>query len=243
METKYKLEHPYEVRSYEADIEGLASVTTLCRYLDDVAGRHANALGFGMSDFINQNITWMLSRLHFKLVRRPKVHSKVMAETWPSRLDRLFALREVQLSDDEGVFMTACSAWMIIDLKRRRPLRPQPYFEDIPLSENPIFDYTPEKLDFPEAPAEKGQVKVPFSSIDLNKHVTNTVYLKWALDQLDREFYEQNRIIQGDINFLNEAFLGDKLTTHTIKENNSVFQSIKREEEELCRLRFKTENL
>jgi len=147
------------------------------------------------------------------------------------------------LSDDEGVFMTACSAWMIIDLERRRPLRPQPYFDKVPLPENPIFDYTPEKLDFPLGPLEKGHLRVPYSAIDLNNHVTNVAYINWALDQLKREFYEGNKIIQGDVNFLNEAFLGDDLSIATTNQAGTVFQSVRRGEDELCRLRFLTESL
>lgn len=198
MKTKEIYTASYTVHSYETDPAGRASMPALCRFMEDAAGNHARRLGVGMEQLTGKNATWVLSRLHFKVDRRPCWNDEIQLETWPSRMDRLFALREFRLCDAEGrSFMTASSAWMVIDLDKRRPLRPQAFFEGIPLPEEQLFSSTPAKLE-PQGDEEKtGRVTVPFSSLDLNGHVNNVAYLNWGLDQFSRNSTGKTELPKG----------------------------------------------
>ena len=44
-------------------------------------------------------------------------------ETWPSGIDRLFAIRDFRMVAGEEVLLRATSEWMVIDVNRRRPVR------------------------------------------------------------------------------------------------------------------------
>ena len=240
MDNKKTFTYEYEVRAYEADVSGRASLPSLCRYLEDAAGRNAVELGFGMEELSRQNCTWVLSRLHFEITRRPSLNRPVAVQTWPAGTDRLFALREFRLFDEEENFlMTASSAWMILDLERRRPLRPQPFFDNIPLPERDEDPLVPEKLDPPGNGEKTGSLAVPFSSLDINNHVNNVAYLNWALDHLKQGFLQQNRIIRGDINYLAEAFQGDNLDIFQSEpEKGVIFLTLRRGETEICHIRL-----
>jgi acyl-ACP thioesterase len=240
MENNNAFTYEYEVRAYEADVTGRASLPALCRYLEDAAGRNAVELGFGMAELSEKNCTWVLSRLHFEITRRPPMNRPVKVQTWPAGTDRLFALREFRLFDEEDNFlMSASSAWMILDLERRRPLRPLPFFENITLPEMEEEPLVPEKLEPPRDRERTGALTVPFSSLDINNHVNNVAYLNWALDSLKQGFLQQNQIIRGDINYLAETFQGDHLEIlQSEPEEGVIFLTLVRGETEICHIRL-----
>ena len=74
----------FRVRSYETNVNGVASAQTICNYLQEVAGNHATKLGFGVDQLLKKNLTWMLSRLHVQFFRYPQWREIINIETWPS---------------------------------------------------------------------------------------------------------------------------------------------------------------
>jgi len=55
------------------------------------------------------------------------------------------------------------------------------------------------------------QVRVPYSSIDLNGHVNNTKYVRWGVDALRKKSEFKGNILFLQATYLSEVFEGDEL--------------------------------
>ena len=63
----------------------------LCVYLQEVAGHHADALGVSMRRLQADDRVWVLSHLHLEIGHPPLRDETVTIETWPLRLEGLYA--------------------------------------------------------------------------------------------------------------------------------------------------------
>ena len=75
-------EETFRTRAYEVDAGGAASPLTLCNWLQEAAGNHANALGWSVDALAPKGLTWVLSRLHLEIGRLPAWKEVVRVATW-----------------------------------------------------------------------------------------------------------------------------------------------------------------
>ena len=63
----------WQVRTYECGPDGLATLPTICNYLQEAASLNAESLKFSKSDFdaAGENISWVLTRLKVRMDRFP----------------------------------------------------------------------------------------------------------------------------------------------------------------------------
>ena len=114
----------YTIRSYEADAQGNATMPLLCRFMQESASNHAEHLGFGISWLAENNFAWFLTRQLVVMDTYPKLGETIQVRTWPKGRDRLLWYRDYKILDsDDTVIGRAATAWLVIDLDRRRPKR------------------------------------------------------------------------------------------------------------------------
>ncbi|MDR1895003.1 MAG: hypothetical protein LBQ61_10030 [Spirochaetales bacterium] len=218
----------YLVRSYETGPDGRACPAALCRYIEDMAGAHASLLGSGLQDLLAQGCTWVLSRLRVRFFRRPAYREEVFGETWPTGIDRLLALRDFLIRDREDRILAAGnSAWLIIDLEKRRPQRPGPFVEKFFINPRRALnlagggaengEVSAPRLEYPGGGEKTAGLRVPYSALDLNNHVNNVNYITWALDALGPEFRGGGEIADLGVNFLSECRCGENIQIHTVE--------------------------
>ena len=67
-------EYSWPVRSYECGPEGVATMASVCNWLQEAASLNAESLAFSKSDFAaaGENISWVLTRLKVRMTRFPK---------------------------------------------------------------------------------------------------------------------------------------------------------------------------
>jgi acyl-ACP thioesterase len=122
--------------------------------------------------------------------------------------------------------VSASSGWIIVDIEKRRPLRPQSVIASMPLNEELKafsdktggFSSLEERKDL-QITAER---KTLYTDLDYNGHVNNVTYIKWIEDTLDLKLLEKADKIRLDINYLNEILEGeviDMLYASIIDEN------------------------
>lgn len=204
---------PFAYRSAEIGPDGTINLYRIADLLQDTAGRHADALGFGMDDLGDTGTTWALTKLHI-LVQRPLVGGEAYTiQTWPAGTHRLWAIRRYRLLDTNGSEVgQAISHWMILDRVTHRPQR------------------LPESLtgrNWPEPPAPEatwanfGEVSsldvqsdtfnVRITEIDINNHVNNANYLAWALNESSSRLYPDRVAVEAEVLFEAEAKFGDTI--------------------------------
>ena len=200
-----------EVRFGHVDRSDRLTLWNIFNFFQEVAISHAKALGAGRADLANAGFAWILSRLSVFVRRRPAFGETIELKTWPRGCEKLFALRDYQILDAESnVVVCGRAGWLVLDIEKRRPLRPQPVAEKMPVNNG---------IDaFPSGPAALGQRENPvkimertalYSDIDAFGHTNNARYIQWIQDATDMDILTNASQIRLDINYLSEALPGD----------------------------------
>lgn len=206
----------FRVRSYETDPTGRASIATICNYLQEAAGNHAFSLGVSVEHFHDRPHTWMLARLRVLIDRYPRWRDDVTIETWPCGVERLFAMRDYLILDGVGGPLgRATSAWMLIDLERRRPVRMPETVTSLELPDRRrALGSSAAALSEPTAETKSETVRVEYNDLDVNGHVNNVRYVEWALEAIPASHREASDLTDIEVHFRTEAVYGDAVMVH-----------------------------
>jgi acyl-ACP thioesterase len=169
--------------------------------------------------------------------RRPRFNEKIIARSWPRGSNKLFAIRDYDIRDEaDNPVIRGRSAWLIVDLEKHRPLRPQALVEPLPPNEgndalpgpqagNNPPPSLPDRFAENVAPKDKDTEaqntapllrRVAYSDIDYNGHMNNTRYIQWIQDVIDLEIFNKAKQIRLDINYLSEARYGETISLYVL---------------------------
>jgi len=197
----------------DLDLTGRIQPIIYLDYILESAAEHAALLGVAVTDLFAKGLTWVLSRLHVKLLRYPACGEELEIRTWPSGRQPLFALRDFEVRDGAGIVARAASAWLVLDLKTRRPVRPAEHLVPYAVHEERAVGEGLGALPAPVRADEDREFPVFYSDLDLNRHVTATVYIHRALETVPREVLAEFRPSSVEVNFRAEAFYGDTIVS------------------------------
>lgn len=180
---------PFRVRAYETDPHGALTIQSLCDYLQEAAGNHAEALGVSVERLEPLGLAWVLSRLRVHVAAYPRWREAAQVVTWPSGEDRLFATREfIVQGEDESVLARASSAWLLMQVERKRPARLPDFIRALDLPDRPDpLPTPPEPLEPPSHFDHERRFRVRYSDLDLNAHVNNARYVEWIAESVPDE--------------------------------------------------------
>lgn len=202
------------------DLNDNLSPKSILNIFQDVASIHAEELGVGYVDMLNKNLYWILSRIKFDILKMPTPYQTVIVETWPQVKGRIDFDRELKITSLSGeVLIIGTSKWCVIDTVNRTLQRTEnvnyngEYFTEINYPER----FT--KINLPENPLiEKFTHEVRFSDLDHNKHMNNTNYANLVASAVNNKNFTH-----FEINFNNEALLGDKIKVMHINNENEEY--------------------
>lgn len=216
----------YDVRTYEVNPNGRTSIQTIGNYLQDIAGKHATALG--VSNLDNPELAWVLSYICIQMERYPRLGETVHLETWPSGIASVYAIRDFRLTNQAGEHLgAATSTWIVLDLNRRRPVRMPAAVTRIPLPDRPAaVEQAARKLQAPTDIAFSSSFAVRYSDLDLNGHVNNVRYMEWAVESVPRSATEGHLLHQLELQFKAETHYGETIavaTGHVANADTTIF--------------------
>jgi len=203
------------VRLIEIDAHGTLAVGALCDYLQEAAGNHVGSLGVSVVRLREKHLTWILSRLRLRIDRLPAAGERLEVRTWPTGVERLFALRDLEVLDDQGRRVAAAvSAWLILDTSARRPVRIQSVFDPPGIGETfRALSSGIEKLPALESADRETSLIVRLSDLDTNEHANNARIAEWVVEGVGRDVWQHSLIRSLDIDFLAEALHGDTVSS------------------------------
>jgi len=166
----------------QVGLDGLAGI------FQEAAWQHAGELGVAFTEE-DTEVFWALNRLGVRVTRRPRWGEEITVTTWPSRLERLFAMREFTVHQGEELLVEASSAWLVLRTQDSRPVPPVRYFPEGDLKEEYPLDMPLGRI--PAIPDETVAAllgnatwqRVRPSDTDRNEHVNNTRYAQWFADE------------------------------------------------------------
>ena len=233
--------HTYTVKSFECDRKDTLRLLTLLNLFQDIADDSANEIGIGYDYLRTIGKAWVLIAMNVQIDRMPHLQEEITIKSWPSDTSALYTEREFEVWSASGErVIRACSQWIVIDFKTRRPMHLKeclPEYE--PIREKVILEDRFPKLPAPEREDYAERFLVRYDDIDRNDHVNNAIYPLWASESLVPEFRIGHEPAGMMINFRKEGLFGEKIFVSTQMDGATSLHSIKAEDgRELARVRF-----
>lgn len=217
----------HQIRSYEVDCHHRLAILSIFNFMQEAASRHAEALGVSIQQLLLENYTWLLSRLKIKIASFPVWQDRITISTWPSGAQRLFALRDFQLQDKhDQTVAAAVSAWLVLDVEKRRPVRIGPFIEKLrPLEGQHILPDALDKLPGLEFRTHEKKFVVRYRDLDINQHVNNVSFVEWLVESIPNGVLNTSVLAELEINFMAEAFYEDRILAacHPLDPHNTSF--------------------
>jgi len=211
--TAYQWDFP--VSTAEVDMFDRLKISALMKRQQEIGELHLIEFGTSSDKMRDeQGFAFIFTKMNIKVTRLPKSKENVTLTTWCSGLKGVRFTRNYVLRDEFGLVLTEAKAEVTaIDLNTRKIVRPREIngFQDFLYNED--LENTcpyPEKLTFFSEVDKTYSRDVRFSDIDFNGHVNNTVYADISFDALPIKTLE-NAIKGFEINFINEAVLGENI--------------------------------
>jgi medium-chain acyl-[acyl-carrier-protein] hydrolase len=215
----------FVLRSFDVDAYGCLSPQSLAGYFQEAASESADALGFGIADLNRHGLTWVLVRQKWQLDATLVLGDEIRIETWPSGIDRMAALRDFRVCRNGVEVGRAITSWFVLDVSRRRPVRPATVLTDFIAPDAEHVIQPPGQAIEPLTDwAEERHFTVRYADIDINQHVTNATYVEWALEAVDAETWTRSRVASLDLQFIAECTHGVRVTSRAVQREAGTWQ-------------------
>ena len=215
----------YPVGPGETDLFAMCRPSALLGFLQDAATIHATLLGLSREDLIRRHgAVWILSRIRYELTRPLKFAETITVHTWPSTAKGALIRRDFDILADGRPAGEAFSAWVVLDLSARRPLRPGVVynaFDGVPLEKcknRELLKIHPEG-----SPQPAGDRTVRYSDLDINGHLNNVRYADVICDALEFDKLSGRYISEMQINFTAECRPGDIIALDRAHSGEKAF--------------------
>lgn len=208
---------------------GHLSFKALNLFLVNSAIKNAEQLGFGYSNLVKNNSSWVLYKLKIKIERLPILYENIKVVTWPRELAGISASREFQIFSVESneLIVSATSDWLIIDLTSRKPQRMSRFMNAEYLNPgktvlNETFPVFNSKCQFEEL----FKIQTQYSDLDLNGHVIASKYFEW-LENAVFQTYGEVEIDLLQMDYLHECHINEEVSIGICPDDKSSFVGIK----------------
>lgn len=226
---KYK--ETFTINGFHTGPNGRVFIPALFNFMYEAAGNHCIEEQITVADLNKIGLTWMLSQFNAEFKRIPAFRDVLTVETWPTGARGLYSCRDFHVTDQNNEeIIRATSAWLTINLEKRRIVRLPQKIVDIHPTENAerlIIDNFKEKIAEPAEADRVNGFKADYSTLDVNSHVTSAVYIRWLLDALPFDFHLKKTIVSFKIIHKAEILPGEEARAEYKINGNEVIHCIR----------------
>lgn len=218
------------VKTYQCDKHGFLRPIILMNYLQDVADTHAEILGAGRAFCIENEIAWVVTHYLVDIINLPRELDELTITTWPAVHGPLKAVRDFEIHGSDGRLMIcATSQWILINTAVRRPIRLSEYLPDYwTVNAVRALDLPFDKFPDFESNQKDNKFLIRYDDVDVNQHVNNAIYAKWATESVDFDFRDAHRLHKIFLNFKKEIpFNTHSVTVETVIDGLTSCHKIK----------------
>ena len=231
----------YPIRSYEIDARGRLTIPTLCNYLQESAALHARDLGASVEQLLQEGMTWFLWRLHVQVGALPDWGETVTIKTWPAELGKPFAIRDFRISSGDREIGVATSAWLLMDVARKLPIRRfPPRIRDLhPDPPVRALEDRFRRLPTCEDADHACDVILRRGDLDLNSHLNHVATIAALLEAAPAEVVDHGRLESLEVEYRGEGRYGDSLEARCQHGESELWHALVRKTDgkELARAR------
>ncbi|WP_022668795.1 acyl-[acyl-carrier-protein] thioesterase [Desulfospira joergensenii] len=222
-----EIELPYSAISATGQIK----IDSLLNLFQDAASTHSRELGISGFDLAPKGLKWVVSRYQIRIIQGLPLSDPFLLKTWRRPWKNLYELRYFSVFDLTGKeLVSALGIWILLKAKTSKPVRLTPHLPaelmSVPADTPDLWenDHDLDTYDY------QTRFKIRYHDLDLNQHVNNSVYVKWAMEALpapDIFDFSPCRLV---ISFVKESFYPDmiisKIKINSREKELTSFHSI-----------------
>jgi acyl-ACP thioesterase len=177
------------IRYSETDRTGRLAIPSLVNYFQDCSNFQSDELGLGHKELARRGRGWILSSWHIEIYNIPVLGERVTIGTFATDFKGFYGGRNFVMLDGKGkILACADSTWVLIDIHRGRPVKPDPrdielYGVSPPLS----LETYGRKIKRIEETTSLPSFEIQRHQLDTQDHVNNCQYILMALDVIPIE--------------------------------------------------------
>lgn len=184
---KYRYVKQFDVKYYDVDFKEDLKPSTALAYMEEVAGKSADELGFDYAYLKEKGFAFVVSGTYCEFLQPVTIDDVLTVKTWPTPPSYVVFGREYQMCNAEGeAVINASSRWCLLDIKTGKLLPSkridnQNYAEyntdrvvEVQSWKIPVFALSEGELKF--------TITIANSEYDHNMHVNNTRYADYCFN-------------------------------------------------------------
>ena len=174
------------VRYSETAEDGRISLNAIIDYMQDCTNFQSEDLGVGLEFHAKHGLMWVLNSWQIIVEQYPKMGEMITVGTQSTGYEKMFGYRNFLITDAQGACVAkANSNWVLMDLKKGRPMIVTPEIGDVYGKAEPLeMEYAPRKIKLPEGGTAQEEIVVHEYHLDTNHHVNNRQYVQMAMTYL-----------------------------------------------------------
>ena len=198
------------VRYSEIGEDGRISVKALIDYMQDCTNFQSEDLGVGLAWHKEHGLMWVLNSWQIVIEQYPRMGERITIGTQAYGFEKMMGFRNFLITDASGnTVVKANSNWVLMDVKRGRPMIVTPEVGDVYGKAEPLeMEYAPRKIKLPGGGVAKEPFAVREYHLDTNHHMNNGQYVQMAMEFLP----QGQQVSELRVEYRQQAKLGDGMT-------------------------------
>ena len=188
-------ENYYTVGSRDIGNSNKATNKAILKYLENIACKHSDEIGYGINTTKDTNIVWILLDWKLEVIERPNYGQTIKVKTWSRKMEKCCAYRDFEVYDKQGNKLAiATTKWVLLEADTRKIKRIPDTLQEEYYSEPDrcVFEEEIGKLREPETEEISIMLQTRRTDLDINNHVNNLNYLDFAYEVLPDEIYNKD---------------------------------------------------
>ncbi len=191
---------------------GRVKADWLLNVFQDAASRQCHFLGISGFDMAEKQLKWVVAQYRINIHDGISWLMPLILKTWRAPWKNLYEIRQFSLGPEQGCpLVTATGIWILIRAESGKPVRLSPHMPPL-LMQEPA-ESGPDLIrpgDFGEFHHET-RFPVRFLDLDLNQHVNNRVYLRWAVESIPEPYCFEYTPMNCNVVYRKEGLFGDQI--------------------------------
>lgn len=211
-------------RFRESEADGKIGIKGFINYFQDVASGHFHSLEKGNDTLPYQyGVAWVYSKYKLKIHQKADFSADITLTSWVSKCDRARVWQEMEIRRGDELLCEGRLESCVVNLKERKIVKTD--FIELPADlEEPVLtsvERFSKRPRFDENARLRYTYTVRYTDLDNNHHMNNLHYVELFLNAFSPEFFEENTIVDFELQYISQAYYGDDLRVFLLSEEDT----------------------